>query len=210
MRWSSQSRVTVAPGFIEPCLPTDASRVPVGPLWLHEIKHDGYRLLVRKAYDQVRIYTRRGADWTHRFPAIVRAAASLRVKSLYLDGEGVWCRSDGVAVFEELHNQENDDTVFLYAFDMLEIDGEDLRSTPLEQRKMRLRKLLTNRKLGIVYNEHLQGDGAAIFQHACDQGLEGIVSKRRDMAYRSGRVKSWLKIKNPNSPAMLRVDEGTF
>ena len=70
------------------------------------------------------------------------------VKSLYLDGEGVWCRSDGVAVFEELHNRENDDTVFLYAFDMLEIDGEDLRSTPLEQRKMRLRKLLTNRKSG--------------------------------------------------------------
>jgi ATP-dependent DNA ligase len=100
--------------------------------------------------------------------------------------------------------------VFLYAFDLLEINGEDLRTSPLEQRKARLRKLLKNRKSGIIYNEHLDGDGAVIFRHACKMGLEGIVSKRRDMAYRSGRAKSWLKIKNPDSPAMLRVEDGTF
>jgi bifunctional non-homologous end joining protein LigD len=210
MRWNSQSRVTAAPGFIAPCLPTDAVRVPVGDMWLHEIKHDGYRLLVRKADDKVRIYTRRGADWTHRFPAVVKEAQRLRVKSIYLDGEGVVCRDDGVAVFDKLHNRANDEAVFLYAFDLLEVDGEDLRATALELRKAQLRKLLARRKSGIVYNEHLDGDGAAIFQHACKLGLEGVVSKRRDLPYRSGRAKSWVKVKNPKSPAMLRVEDGTF
>jgi bifunctional non-homologous end joining protein LigD len=132
------------------------------------------------------------------------------VKSLYLDGEGVVCREDGVAVFDKLHSKANDELVFLYAFDLLEIDGEDLRGIALEQRKARLRKLLKNRKAGIVYNDHLEGDGSVIFQHACKMGLEGVVSKRRDLPYRSGRAKSWLKIKNPKSPAMLRVEDGTF
>lgn len=89
-RWSS-SKVIAAPGFIEPCLPTLAHKVPSGPLWIHEIKHDGYRLLVRKTAGKVRIYTRRGADWAHRFPAIVRTVEKLKASSLYLDGEGVIC-----------------------------------------------------------------------------------------------------------------------
>jgi bifunctional non-homologous end joining protein LigD len=92
----------------------------------------------------------------------------------------------------------------------LELDGEDLRPIPLEQRKARLRKVLSRRRAGIVYNEHLDGDGATIFQHACRLGLEGVVSKRRDLPYRSGRVKSWLKIKNPKSPAALRIEDRTF
>jgi bifunctional non-homologous end joining protein LigD len=100
--------------------------------------------------------------------------------------------------------------VFLYAFDLLEIDGVDLRKSPLELRKNLLRNLLNRRKSGIVYNEHIEGDGATIFQHACRMGLEGVVSKRRDLPYRSGRAKTWLKIKNPKSPAMLRVEEGTL
>jgi bifunctional non-homologous end joining protein LigD len=93
---------------------------------------------------------------------------------------------------------------------LLELDGEDWRGRPLEERKAELGRLLRNRKSGIVYNDHLEGDGAAIFEHACRMGLEGIVAKRRDMAYRSGRVKSWLKIKNPKRPAALRIEEGTF
>lgn len=210
MRWENQSRVSPAPGFIEPCLPTVAPKAPVGPLWFHEIKHDGYRLLVRKREGKVRIYTRRGADWTYRFPRIVEAALKLRAASLYLDGEGVVCREDGVAVFDALHNKTNDELVFLYAFDMLELDGMDLRKLVLEDRKRRLRKLVGRRRQGIVYNDHTEGDGVTIFRHACKLGLEGIVSKRRDFAYSSGRTKSWLKIKNPKSPAMLRVEEGSF
>ena len=209
-RWENQSRVIAAPGFIEPCLPTVALRVPAGPQWLHEIKHDGYRLLVRKSSGKVRIYTRRGADWTKRFPAIVEAARKIKAASFYLDGEGVVCNADGVAMFDKLHSKANDHAVFLYAFDLLELNGEDLRPVPLEQRKARLRKVLIRRKVGIVYNEHLDGDGTRIFQHACRLGLEGVVSKRRDLPYRSGRAKSWLKIKNPKSPAALRVEDGTF
>ncbi len=209
MRWSV-SRVKAAPGFIEPALPTVAPRAPAGDLWIHEIKHDGYRLLVRKREGKVRIYTRRGADWTHRFPAIVKTAMKLRAETLHLDGEGVVCRDDGVAVFDRLHSKANDHAVFLYAFDLLEIDGEDLRLSPLESRKARLKTLLRSRKSGIVYNEHMEGDGRLIFEHACKLGLEGIVSKRRDLPYRSGRVKGWLKIKNPKAPAALRIEEGTF
>jgi ATP-dependent DNA ligase len=129
---------------------------------------------------------------------------------VYLDGEGVVCGADGVALFDKLHSKANDDAAFLYAFDLLEIDGEDLRPVPLELRKVRLRKVLSRRTAGIVYNEHMAGDGAVIFQHACRLGLEGVVSKRRDLPYRSGRVKSWLKIKNPKSPGALRIEEGTF
>ena len=130
-RWENQSRVIAAPGFIEPCLPTVALRVPAGPQWVHEIKHDGYRLLVRKSAGNVRIYTRRGADWTKRFPAIVEAASKIKAASFYLDGEGVVCDADGIAAFDKLHSKANDHAVFLYAFDLLEIDGQDLTPVPI-------------------------------------------------------------------------------
>ena len=165
---------------------------------------------MRKSSGKVRIYTRRGADWTKRFPAIVDAAAKIKAASFYIDGEGVVCGTDGVALFDKLHNKANDAAVFLYAFDLLELDGEDLRPVPLEQRKSYLRKVLSRRKSGIVYNEHLDGNGSMIFQHACRLGLEGVVSKRRDLPYRSGRTKSWLKTKNPKSPAVLRIEDSTF
>lgn len=208
-RWSS-SRVIAAPGFIEPCLPTLADRAPAGDLWLHEIKHDGYRLLVKKHGDTVRIYTRRGADWTKRFPAVVYAAKKLKAFSCHLDGEGVVCNEAGLAVFDRLHSKANDELVFLYAFDLLELDGADLRGAALETRKRALRQLLGRRRAGIVYNAHIDGDGALIFKHACELGAEGIVSKRRDFGYSSGRSKGWLKVKNPKAPAALRIEEGTF
>ena len=210
MRWKNSSRVIAAPGFIEPALPTVVTTPPVGELWLHEIKHDGYRLMVKRHGDAVRIFTRRGADWTRRFPLIEHTARKLKAFSFYLDGEGVVCRDDGLAVFDALHSKGYDSSCFLYAFDLIEIDGIDLRQRPLAERKARLRKLLSRRKSGIVYNDHIEGDGIKIFEHACEIGCEGIVSKRKDFAYSSGRVKSWLKIKNPKSPAMLRVEEGSF
>ena len=99
--------------------------------------------------------------------------------------------------------------VFLYAFDLLELNGDDYRQRPLEKRKSKLEKLLA-RSNGIRFSEHIDGDGEVIFEHACKMGLEGIVSKRRDFPYRSGRVKSWVKIKNPDSPAMLRIEDGSW
>jgi bifunctional non-homologous end joining protein LigD len=158
---------------------------------------------------KVRIYTRRGADRTKRFPAIVEAGRKIKTASFYLDGEGVVCDADGIAAFDKLHSKATDHAVFLYAFDLLEIDGEDLTAVPLEERKAQLRKVLARRRAGIVYNDHLDGDGAIIFQYACWLGLEGVVSKRRDLPYRSGRAQSWLKIKNPKSPAALRIEHGT-
>jgi bifunctional non-homologous end joining protein LigD len=104
-RWNNTSRVTPAPGFIEPCLPTPAHKPPTGPLWLHEIKHDGYRLLVRKNAGKVRVYTRRGVDWTHRFPGIVNTASKIKADYFYIDGEGVVTRDDGVAIFDSLHSK---------------------------------------------------------------------------------------------------------
>ena len=210
VRWHNSSRVNPAPGFIEPCLPTVAPAPPSGELWLHEIKHDGYRLMVKRHGDAIRIYTRRGADWTHRFPAIVATARKLKAFSFHIDGEGVVCRDDGLAVFDRLHSKGHDAECFLFAFDLIEHDGEDLRRLALVERKPRLRALLARRKSGIVYNEHLDGDGATIFAHACKLGFEGIVSKRRDFAYSSGRSKGWLKVKNPKAPAALRIEEGTF
>jgi bifunctional non-homologous end joining protein LigD len=146
----------------------------MGPLWIHEVKHDGYRLLVRKSAGTVRIYTRRGADWTHRFPLIVEGASRLHAQSFYMDGEGVVCGNDGVVIFDELHGRSNDHVVFMYAFDLLELDDVDLRPLPLEDRKRRLRALLAQKRKRIVYNDHLKGDGEAFFTHACKLGCEGI------------------------------------
>jgi bifunctional non-homologous end joining protein LigD len=113
----------------------------------------------------------------------------------------------GLAIFDKLHSRACDHQVFLYAFDLLELDGEDLRPRPLEARKANLAKLLAKATAGIQYSEHLEGDGAAIFAHACRLGAEGIVSKHREHRYRSGPNKAWLKTKNPMAPGMLRFQE---
>jgi bifunctional non-homologous end joining protein LigD len=197
------------PGFIPPCLPTACERCKSGPDWVHEIKHDGYRLIARRNGDRVRLYTRRGYNWADRYPRILEALRSLRVRSIVIDGEAVWCGKDGKSDFDKLHSGGYDASVLLYAFDLIELDGEDLRPAPLEQRKGKLEKLLA-RSEGIRFSEHITGDGAIIFAHACKLGLEGIVSKRRDLPYRSGRCKAWLKVKNPASAAVQRIQDGTW
>ena len=110
MRWLSRDDIFVrsAPGFIEPCLPTPSQRVPVGPGWVYEIKHDGYRLMVRKTGDRVRIYARRGVDWTKRFPRIVSRVRNLPAQTVLIDGEGVICDDNGLAIFDKLHSKLND------------------------------------------------------------------------------------------------------
>jgi bifunctional non-homologous end joining protein LigD len=142
MLWRTQAQKRQPPGFIEPCIPTAALKPPIGPQWIHEIKHDGYRLIVRKQGARVRLLTRRGYDWTDRYPLIVKAAAKLRASSVTIDGEAVSCDQAGVADFAKLHSRAHDDWVFLYVFDLLELDGVGHRPFPLEERKSALAQLL--------------------------------------------------------------------
>jgi ATP-dependent DNA ligase len=209
MLWRTPTTKRRPPGFIEPCIPTLVSKPPEGPQWIHEIKHDGYRLIVRKQADRVRLFTRRGYDWTDRYPLIRDAVAALRATSAVVDGEAVCCDGAGMAVFEKLHSRAHDEQVIHYAFDLLELDGEDWRPRPLEKRKAKLQKLLIGGRAGILFSEHLEGDGATIFEHACKLGAEGIVSKHREHPYRSGPSKMWLKIKNPTAPGVMRFEDRT-
>ena len=137
--------MSLANGFIAPCIPTRAPKPPAGRDWVHEIKHDGYRLQVRRVGDQVRLFTRRGYDWSGRYPAIAGVAAQLRATSFTLDGEACVCGPDGVAIFDALHRRGTVSEAMLYAFDLLELDGEDLRGMPLGDRKKRLARLLARR-----------------------------------------------------------------
>jgi bifunctional non-homologous end joining protein LigD len=118
--------------------------------------------------------------------------------------------ADGVAVFDALHRRPKATNAMLYAFDLLELNGEDLRPLPLVVRKAKLARVLARKPLGIVFNEHTDADGATVFRHACKLGLEGIVSKRLSPPYRSGPSRDWIKVKNPDSPAMRRVRAGTW
>ena len=194
-------------GFVWPCLPTKASKPPAGELWLHEIKHDGFRVIGRKDGDRVRLYSRPGNDLTRRFPTIVAALAGLRLRSCIIDGEAVACDENGVACFDLIRHHRRDANVFLYAFDLIELNGDDLRRDPIETRKTVLEKLLAKAGPSIRLNEHVEGDAATVFRHACKMGLEGIVSKRRGSPYRSGRSRDWIKLKNPDAPAVQREAE---
>jgi bifunctional non-homologous end joining protein LigD len=141
-------------GFVPPCIPSLAHNPPSGPDWVHEIKHDGYRLIVRRGGATVRLFTRRGYDWTDRYPAIAAAAGKLRAKSFTIDGEAVVVGVDGVAVFDALHRRRKATDAILYAFDLLELDGKDMRPMPLSARKPKLARLLARKPAGIVFNEH--------------------------------------------------------
>jgi bifunctional non-homologous end joining protein LigD len=196
------------PGFIEPCLPTPADYPPSGPGWIHEIKHDGFRLMARRDAAGVRLLTRNGHDWADRYPLIAEAASALGVRSCLIDGEAVACDGDGMPVFDRLRYRRQDGAVFLFAFDLLELNGQDLRREPIEVRKRELGKLLRwSAQIGLQLNEHIAEPGDAVFRHACKLGFEGIVSKRLGSRYRSGRSPDWLKMKNPAAAAMKREAE---
>ena len=199
---------TLPAGFIAPCLPTSAPQPPSGDDWLHEIKHDGFRVIARKSGERVRLYSRPGNDLTDRFPLIVEALARLQPRSCILDGEAVACGEDGIANFDRIRYRRHDADVFLYAFDLIELDGDDLRREPLAVRKATLASLLARAAPGLRLNEHMdEANGPLVFAHACKLGLEGIVSKRRNSPYRSGRSPDWIKSKNPAAPAMKREAE---
>jgi bifunctional non-homologous end joining protein LigD len=186
------------PGFIEPCNPTLRKLPPSGPAWVHEIKHDGYR--VQAHFDgEPRIYTRRGNEWAARMPTIAAALKALPANNLILDGELVALDRTGKPSFYELPNELKvrvKARLVYYAFDLLYLDGFDLRRAPLAGRKRVLAELLSGDGLNLIrYTEHLEGDGATVLQHACKLRLEGIVSKRADAPYRSGTRPEWVKTK---------------
>jgi bifunctional non-homologous end joining protein LigD len=190
----------------EPCIPTQADRAPSGPGWLHEIKHDGYRLIARRDAGGVRLLTRNGHDFTDRYPTVATAAGRLRCRSCIIDGEVVICGPDGVAIFDRLQKGPRVKPVaFMFAFDLLELNGDNLRREPLVNRKATLKSLLKGHPPGIAFVEHIEGDGPTIFRHACKLGCEGIVSKRADSVYRSGRTRDWIKAKSPAAIAEQRV-----
>jgi bifunctional non-homologous end joining protein LigD len=187
------------------CIPTCGTKVPSAPDWLHEVKYDGYRLRVERNGDRVRLITRNGYDWTNRYPWIVEAALKNRQKQFIIDGEAVILGVDGIPDFNALHSRKQDNEVQLYAFDIMALDGEDLRQLPLSLRKTNLARLLARRPDGIFVAPYEQGEiGPDLFRAACTMGLEGLVSKRRDRPYRGRRSPDWIKVKNRNHPAMER------
>jgi bifunctional non-homologous end joining protein LigD len=161
--------------FIEPCLPSPADRPPSGENWIHEIKHDGYRLMARRDPVGIRLITRKGNDWTTRFPLIVEAVNHLKERSCLIDGEAVCCDEKGMAVFQVLRRRQNEPQAFLYAFDLLELNGADLRREPIEVRKATLASILRKARHGVRLNEHLQHDcGLRCFSMPARWGWKGL------------------------------------
>ena len=146
-----------------PCLPTKAVSPPSGSVWLHEIKHDGFRLVARKDGDHVRLYSRPGNSLTERFPLIVEALLRLRSRSCIIDGEAVCCDDKGVPSFNLLRYRRRNGSVFLYAFDLMELNGDDLRREPFEVRKATLASVVAKAAPGVRLNEHIEADGPCPF-----------------------------------------------
>ena len=164
---SLRERARPGLGIIEPCLPSPAKAPPSGPGWLHEIKHDGFRILARRDSAGVRLITRSGNDFSSRFPFIAMAVAKLPVHSCLIDGEAIVCDESGLAVFDLIRGHGSKASAVLCAFDLLELDGKDLRRESIEKRKALLAKLLKDRQVSIVLNEHFDEDGPAVYRTAC-------------------------------------------
>jgi len=186
------------PRRLEPQLATLVTRAPEGDGWLHELKLDGYRLLGRIDQGRVTLFTRNGEDWTARFPAVAKALAQLRVNDAWLDGEVVVLDGHDVSSFQLLQealSSGRDEDLLYFAFDLLYVDGVDIRGAPLEQRKSALKALFPSGRTPIHFLAATAGQGPAVLAHACARGFEGIVSKRCDAPYRDGRGHDWVKTK---------------
>ena len=200
------------PDRVEPCLALLKQVPPSGPDWAFEIKWDGYRLAIHIEPSGVRIITRGGHDWTHRFPAIAAAAKELGVGTAILDGEAVVLNHEGRSDFGALQRslggrggkRASTESVF-FAFDLLYFDGHDLTKTELSVRRHLLTDLLDGAVGVIQLSEEVQGNGADLLENARSLGLEGIIAKHRDSRYRSGRTGDWLKIKCVQSESFMIV-----
>jgi bifunctional non-homologous end joining protein LigD len=179
----------------EPCLPRPASAPPPGPGWIHEIKHDGFCILAHWCGRSVRLFSRNRHNFADRFPLVAAAIEALPVRTCVVDGEAIVCDDSGLAVFDLVRGHGINARAILCAFDLLEVNGEDIRREPIEDRKRRPAGLLRLPHDGIALNETFTGEGATIYKHACALGCQGIVSKRLGSPYRAGRSPHWLKIK---------------
>jgi bifunctional non-homologous end joining protein LigD len=199
-RGKSKSTQTL-PAFVKPCLATLEEKPPAGEAWLHEVKFDGYRTQARVENGKVRLLTRTGLDWTNRFgEAIPAALAALPCDAALIDGEIVVLGENGISSFSSLQEALSEGRsagMVFFAFDLLHLDGEDLRDDPLLARKERLEALLQDsaHEGPLRYSEHFIEPGQTMLRHACRMGLEGVVSKRADAPYRSGRGRDWIKSK---------------
>jgi bifunctional non-homologous end joining protein LigD len=190
------------PATIGPQLATLVDKPPTGADWLHEIKFDGYRIIARLDRGQVRLYTRNGLDWTERFPKIARSLATLPVDRAVIDGEITAMDNQGIPSFHKLQaalSAGDTERLRYYCFDLLYLEGHDLTASPLIERKQALAGVLQAAGVGerdpVHYSEHIEGQGKAFYEQACELGLEGIISKRADAPYRSRRERTWLKVK---------------
>nr|WP_249802814.1 non-homologous end-joining DNA ligase [Bradyrhizobium sp. 44] len=177
------------PGFIEPALASAVDHVPSGARWIHEIKFDGYRVQLHLANEAVTVYTRRGYDWTKRFKKVADDAWHIKARSAVIDGEVVVPAADGSTDFSVLQNElkGTSSKIVLVAFDLLYLNGRDLRGMPLFQRKAELKKIISGTDL--QFSESFEIEGREMFAHACKVGLEGV----RDSIYNSGRGNNWVK-----------------
>jgi ATP-dependent DNA ligase len=181
--------------FIPPCEPTLRDRLPKGEGWVYEVKFDGNRMQVHKAGNSVKLYTRNGADWTDRFPHLAAALTSLPCKSAIIDAELVHADA-----FERLHRQvlrRVEDDLVLWAFDLMQLNGYDLRAVHLEDRKRRLDHLVERAGIAQLLHSETFEDGDRLLAKCGARGLEGVVAKHRASIYRSGRSTSWVKVKCP-------------
>jgi bifunctional non-homologous end joining protein LigD len=200
------------PERVEPCLALLKTRPPTGSDWLFEVKWDGYRLAIHIEPKGVRILTRGGHDWTHRFPAIAEAARNLGVATAIIDGEAVVLDENGVPDFGLLQNslghrggKRISEEASFFAFDLLYFDGHDLTDKELVSRRHLLEDLIGKEGGVIKYSETIEGDGDNLLTEACRHGLEGIIAKRRDSSYSSGRSGDWLKIKCTQSESFFII-----
>ena len=197
---------TSLPAWVKPQLAALVKKAPDGLDWLHEIKLDGYRMHARLDAGRVKIITRRGNDWTQKYPAIANAIAGVPARDAYLDGELCGVLPDGRTAFNLIQNAADADqgSLVLFLFDLLYLDGEDIRDLPLVDRKARLETLLVGAPKSLQYNDHQLGQGPAFHRLTCERGLEGIVSKRIDGRYEPDR-RTWLKTKCLNREEFIVV-----
>ena len=177
--------------------------------WLHEIKHDGYRIVARKDGSRVTLWSRHGTNFTDRLPMIAEAVYSLAAESVLIDGEAVVFRPSGHSDFAALRTKAGSARACLVAFDLLNLNGEDFRQRPLEERRAALSPLVAGVNC-VLFSDALVADGALVFARACEMGLEGIVSKRVGSRYSSGNSRQWLKSKNKLKPIELLVTQLFF
>ncbi|MEQ8179447.1 MAG: DNA ligase D [Amphiplicatus sp.] len=182
--------------FTPPQLATLREAPPDGAEWLHELKYDGYRIQALLKNGEARLITRNEKNWTSRYPAIADAVSNLSVDSCAIDGELVAVDKNGRSDFRAMQNAGADSVALLfYAFDLLNLDGENLKPLPLIERKKRLKSLIASAGDPLRYSDHIEGDGADVIARACAMNLEGLVSKKGDAPYRSGRSRTWIKSK---------------